>query len=463
MAFFYIKNGFGTRVIGGGLTKQSGSFDALGAANVYATIAAAIADGATAGDMGLASHLHDFDSGGTSIVYTGPTTGFLALASVDDANCDQFKDGAIERTTSGTQTDIDVSGLVAAWGIMFEFIDDFRLINPGTQFRGYNCMLGPVNAVDGIRSLQDGQSIELHDCEVEAGNGNAQLFISEYACVFKMFGGRYHRNGLGINHLSSGNFGSAGGTIEMYGVDLSDVQDVLFETVGSNFTSDDQMVIKMDLCQLHPLVDAGNLFFDEDFAKPLNEILITRCSSSSATAEHRYYRKDFGGEITDNTSFYRDASDGFLDSGQQVSIRVDTNANSTIFSPLAFDFPTTAAELSSAASDKLRIYLLSADALTDADIWAEAIYPDGTSKNVGTVASSSSNTIAGSFVVNPLSAGTALAPSTEAWTGHTTENRYQIDIDTSASPGADCVPLIRLYVAKPSTTIYLDTDVDVVS
>ncbi|MDA9095402.1 hypothetical protein N9J88_03300 [Porticoccaceae bacterium] len=462
MAFFYIKNGFGTRVIGGGLTKQSGSFDALGAANVYATIAAAIADGATAGDMGLASHLHDFDSVGVTIVYTGPTTGFLALTSVDDANCDQPLAGAIERTTSGSQADIDVSGLIAAWGITFTFADDFRMVNPGTQFRGYGCKLGPVNATDGIRSLADGQSIELHDCEVEAGHNAAQLFISEYACLFKMFGGIFHRNGAGINHLSDGNFGGAGGSIELYGVDLVDVTSHLFFRVGSNFTSDDRIVIKMDLCALSAAVDTGNLFFDEDFVKPGNEIDITRSSSSSATAEHRYYRKDFGGEITDNTSFYRDASDGFLDSGQQVSLRVDTNANSTIFSPLVFDFPTTAAELSSAASNKLRIYLLSADVLTDADIWAEAIYPYGTSKNVAIVASSNSNTIAGSFVVNPLSAGTALASNTEAWTGHTTENRYQLDIDTSGSPGADCVPLIRLYVAKPST-VYLDTDVDVVS
>ena len=463
MSYFYVKSGFGTRTIGGGLVQQSGSFAALGAASVYATIELAITDGATVGDYIMCSDLHDFDSVAVTIVYTGPTTGFLALVSVDDANCDQYKRGARERTTSGSQTDIDFSGMVAAWGVRFEFIDDFRAVNPGTQFRAYDCHLGPINAVDGIRSLQDGQSIELYDCDVEAAHQAAQLFISEYACVFKMFGGRFYRDAGIIDNLSSGNFGSAGGEIELYAVDLSDVESYLFETTGNNFISDDRTRITMDLCQLSFAVDSGNLFFDEDFAKSINDIRITRCSSDSLSAEHRYYRKDFGGEIFDDAAIYRDGSTPFEDSASKISLRVETNANCSLVSPLAFEFPTVFAALSSATTDTLRIYILSADALTDNDIWAEATYPDGTTKNVGNVASSNGNKIVGSFVVDPLSTGTALTANTEAWTGRTTENRYQIDIDTSVDAGSDCVPVIRLYVAKASSVIYLDTTVDVVA
>ena len=82
---------------------------------------------------------------------------------------------------------------------------------------------------------------------------------------------------------------------------------------------------------------------------------------------------------------------------------------------------------------------------------------------MGNIATSNGNTIASSFVVDPLSTGTTLTTNTEAWTGRTTENRYQIDIDTSGDAGADCVPRIRLYIAKASSTIYLDTTVDVVA
>lgn len=463
MAYFYVKNSLGTRTSGGGLTQQTGTFAALGAASVYATIEAAITDGATAGDHIMCSDLHDYDAVASSIVYSGPTTTFLAIISVDDANCDQYKRGAVEQTTSGTAADIDFSGLVAAWGLQFSPVDDLRTVNAGTQFRGYDCHIGPINAVDGIKPLQDGQSVELYDCDVEAASASAQLFLPEYAGVFKMFGGRFYRASGSINNLSSGNFGGAGGTFELYGVDLSDVSSYLFASVGSNFSADDKMLIKLDLCQLSSAVDSGNLFFNEDFAKPLNDILITRCSSASGTAEHRYYKKMYGAVITDDTTFYRDGSTAFEDSGQKVSLKVVTDSDATLFLPAVFDFPTTFAALSAASTDTLRIYILSADALTDNDIWAEAIYPDGTTKQVANVASSNGNVISGSSVVDPLSTGTTLTTNTEAWTGRTTENRYQIDIDTSSDAGADCVPLIRLHVAKASSTIYVDTTVDVVA
>jgi hypothetical protein len=263
--------------------------------------------------------------------------------------------------------------------------------------------------------------------------------------------------------LSSGNFGGGGGTYEMYGVDLSDVVNTLFANTGSNFGSDDKITVRMDLCQLSSAVDTGALYFNETFAKPLNDILITRCSSVSASAEHRYYREDFGGAISDDTTFYRDGSTAYDDSAQKVSVKITANTDNSRFAPLAFDFPTIDAALSSASTDTLRIYILSADTLTDADIWAEALYPDGTTKNIGNIATSQSNVLTGSFAPDPLATGTALTTNTEAWTGRTTENRYQIDIDTSGDVGADCVPTIRLYFAKASSTIYLDTTVDVVA
>jgi hypothetical protein len=464
VAYFYVKNSLGTRTTGGGLTQQTGSFTTLGAASVYATIAAAITDGAVAGDHILCSDLHDFDSTSTTITYNGPTTGFLAIISVDDANCDQYSAGAIEQTTSGSSADVSIVGMISAWGMRFSPIDDFVTTSAGSQFKGYACTIGPFNAADSIRPLQDGQLIELHDCSVLAGHASARLFVSEYGSIFRMFGGSYTRDGGGlITNLSSGGFQGGGSTYELYGVDLTDVDSYLFAGVGSSFVSDDRMVIIMDLCQLSSAVDSSDLYFDEDFAKPVNDIRITRCSSASSDAEYRYYRKDFGGVIQDDTAFYRDGSTAFEDSGQKVSLKVVTDADATLFAPVAFDFPTIFAALSAASTDTLRIYILSADTLTDNDIWAEAIYPDGTTKNVGNVATSNGNTITGSFVVDPLSTGTALTANTEAWTGRTTENRYQIDIDTSGDVGADCVPLIRLYVAKASSTIYVDTTVDVVA
>ena len=62
-----------------------------------------------------------------------------------------------------------------------------------------------------------------------------------------------------------------------------------------------------------------------------------------------------------------------------------------------------------------------------------------------------------------LAAGTALTANSDTWTGRTAETRYQIDIDTSGDAGADSVPIIRIYVAKPSIAVYFDTSVEVVA
>ena len=459
MAYFYVKNSLGTRTVGGGLTQQTGSFTTLGAASVYATIAAAITDGATVGDYVLCSDLHDFDSGGTSVVWSGSTAGYLCICSVDDANCDAYSAGATERTTSGTTADIDVSGLVAAYGMTLTFADDLKLLNSGSEFKAYQCSIGPINSTDGLRFIVDGQAYELVDCTLDLAASTSRLATMEYGGIMTMRGGGFTRSGgTNANSLTSGGFGNGGGTLNLFGVDLTIFNQVLFDAVGSS-TNDDSINIRMDLCDLN----ASATFFDEDFLNTYNDVFITRCTDSSSAAEYQYFKRTRGGDISDNTTFYRDGSTAYDDSAQKVSIQIASNADNSRFAPLAFDFPTIDAALSSASTDTLRIYILSADTLTDADIWAEAIYPDGTTKNIGNIATSQSNVLTGSFAPDPLATGTALTTNTEAWTGRTTENRYQIDIDTSGDVGADCVPTIRLYFAKASSTIYLDTTVDVVA
>ena len=460
MAYFYVKNSLGTRTTGGGLTQQTGSFTTLGAASVYATIAAAITDGATAGDFILCSDLHDFDSGGTTVAWVGPTTGFMCVCSVDDANCDAFSAGATERTTSGSAADIDISGLVSAYGMTLTFVDDLRLLSSGSEFKAYLCSIGPINSTDGLRFAQDGQAYELVDCTLDLAASTSRLATMEYGGIIVMRGGGFTRSGgANANSLTSTGFGNGGGTLNLFGADLTIFNQVLFDAVGGNLSADDVINVRMDLCDLN----ASATFFDEDFANTYNDVFITRCTDSSSAAEYQYFKRTRGGDITDDDTFYRDGSTAYDDSAQKVSVKITANTDNSRFAPLAFDFPTIDAALSSASTDTLRIYILSADTLTDADIWAEALYPDGTTKNIGNIATSQSNVLTGSFAPDPLATGTALTTNTEAWTGRTTENRYQIDIDTSGDVGADCVPTIRLYFAKASSTIYLDTTVDVVA
>jgi hypothetical protein len=189
-----------------------------------------------------------------------------------------------------------------------------------------------------------------------------------------------------------------------------------------------------------------------DFVQPTVTLLVVNSSDTSAAAEYQYYYRAGQSQVEDETGIYRDGSTAFP-SGQRISLKCITGADIAPSMPFEFEAPTRFAELSGAA-DTMRLYLMSSSTLTDVDVRVEAWYPDGTVKNQYNLVENAN--------FDPFATGTALTTNTEAWTGRTTENRYQIDLDTAGDAGADCVPIIRIYVSKPSTTIYFDTTMDLV-
>jgi len=170
-----------------------------------------------------------------------------------------------------------------------------------------------------------------------------------------------------------------------------------------------------------------------------------------------------GTTVEDNTSFYRDGSTAYEDSAQKTSLKIVTNTIVDRAGPARFNLPSIWLEASVATTDTIRIYILSATALTDADLWIEMMVPDGTNKHVGNWYSSGNLFNNLPLVPDVLATGTTLTTNTEVWTGRTTENRYHIDIPTSGDIGADCVPLIRMAVAKASLTMYVCTTPEVIA
>ena len=109
--YFYVKNGLGTRTTGGGLTKQTGSFTTLGAANVYNTFALALADTLppVVGDFVIMSNAHLFN-GIAATTYTLPSGLGIFIVSVSDTACDTFSAGATEQTTGSFALTITGNG-----------------------------------------------------------------------------------------------------------------------------------------------------------------------------------------------------------------------------------------------------------------------------------------------------------------------------------------------------------------
>lgn len=458
MSYLYVKSGLGTCVnTDGRLAKQTGGFGSgsLVAANVYASVESCIDNGnVVGGDIICVSDLHSLSDALSHNWQTTESDSGVVIMSVDDANVDAYKKGAQEAQT-GTSSDIYVRGRFLILGMTIKAADMFNHnSNNGGHATYWDCDLHILNAGNQLYCGVDGQTVELIDTDLHFEQDNNYIQIIN-ATTFIMRGGKIHGyEGDGfLNYCMRYGAGNGGMRAYFKGVDLSDIDTTLFATAGSDPGVDDMIDIHFDRCQLH--ASLAN-WTDEDFASRNQNMLVTRCGSSGAV-DYQYYQQLWGGYVEDDTAIYRDGSTAFHESGQKISLKVNTTADAVVdrIEPMRIKFPTRVVDLADAGSDVVRIHLLCADSLTDADVWAEMIYPDGTNKYVPNRVHSVARGL------NWMRTGSALATNTEVWTGRTSENRYQIDLDTSGDAGAQCVPEIVLYIAK-QTTIYFCPTLDLV-
>lgn len=459
MSYFYVDENKGT----GGTeyaTKQTGSFAALGAANIYPSVTAAMTGGASDYDIICCSHLHNLQNTG-SLVYAGGTSSPLTITSVDDSNCDAFLVGANEDAIA-TSNDLTLSGLITFIG--FDFTLQNNVTIPGTsrpiRFVSTSVKLnigGNYFSVTG-----DGGIMIFDNCNIDLAHDNNRFVLNRDGMLIMDGGSITHSidtNGL---YLTSGDFTLGGGTVKITGTDLSSISGNLIANVGADATNDDVIQVTIDKCKLN----AGVAFHNETFSSQNQSILVTQSSSSSAEAEYQYYYHTAGGTVEDEATIHRDESTAFAESNAKVSLKCVTNTDAELSRPFVFDFPTRFASLATASTDTLRIYLASTTALDDADVWAEVTYPDGTNKQTFNKVNSLGTPA--NIPQDSFRTPAALTSDTgSTWKNGASDlvgyNEYYIDLDTSADVGANCVPKITMFVATPSITIYFDTDVDEVA
>lgn len=441
MAYYYVLD-TGSSTTAGGTTKQTGAFSGLAAAAVYGSVADAITYGATSGDFICVSDSHAFSSG-SNITWTGPTTGDpLNIVSVDDTACEDEKTATAAQETTTSGGDIIIQNRVSLHGLYLKSVDHFNFQNAHAHF-AKNCTFEATSAGgDAPKITGDGAVFHWVNCDFLAVSGTT-CEINNGAQLIMDGGSLTH-----VTHFTYRSFINGGAVIKWTGVDLSTITGTIFEDVGSHATDDDMINITMTNCTLNASPPA---YFNETLESTGHRLVATGCGSGSEV-EYAFTTISYGGRVDDDTAFYRDDSLAYP-SGQQVSLKCVTDANATPAAPFWFDAPTRYADLVDTAKDTIRIYLLSSATLYDSDVWAELIYPDGTNRHIPNFLTTRHTNILDTN-------GTALTANTDTWTGHTSENRYQIDLDTSSDPGSDCVPIIRLYIAKASTTIYFDTTVD---
>lgn len=458
MSFYYVKNG-GTATGDAGryASQQSGSFAALGASGYYNDISDAInaTTSPIAADFINFSDLHVI-SGTDNPAYVGLDGSTYYIVCVDDANIDAARTSGNRGSEQNTgQTDITFTNAFAS-GLHVISADNITFVGSNVV---YDCELEVTGGNDiAVSPSGDGANVKLIGVTINCssvGTTNLRPMTCSGGGTINMVGGAVITASAGLQTLTHESFVNGGGAITLKGVDLTAVTGTLIANVGSSNLNDDTIDVRMDMCK----IASGVAFTNETFKSHSNRALFTRCSDSSASAEHQYHLHAFGGDVDDDSTIRRAEDPAFEDSGVTISYKIVTNSDASIGSPLWFDFPNPRwAALSSAGADTLRLHIASTATLTDVDFRVELIYPDGTNRQTPNFFSTGPSTVGG--VTDLMAAGTELTTDSgsdwrdgaSALTGH---NEYILDIDTSGDVGADTVPVVRVYITKASTTIQL--------
>lgn len=453
-AFYPVKaGGTATGDAGRVTVRPTGSFATLGVANYYDSIVAAMAatTAPTSNDEILPSDAHSKDYGASVATYTGPTTAGapLNVISVSDSNMDQASEGAVELQGSGT-SDFAISGQVTFWGITIGPPGDDIIISGTGSAVSFNKGALKLKSSSGslIQISSDGMSLKLRDTDIDFASAASSILI-QGGSYFEMIGGSLTSALGSVTNFISGGAQNGGMRAVLNGVGLSKASGTLLANVGGNISADDAINVSINDCDLN----ASVAFSNEAFESANQFLTVTRSSSVSAAKKHQTYKKTSTGEGEDTSSIFRDESEAYS-GGTQTSIEIITTANASRLNPFVFSLGVFA-ELASASSDVIRVYLTSDTTLTDNDVWITLIYSDGTTENVPVYLSTEN--------ADPIAAGTELtADGVSTWTLGKT-NKYLIDADTSGVPGADGAIFAMLNVGRASTTLYASTSIDQVA
>lgn len=458
MSYYYVNNSgtdSGTPVAEA--TLKTGTFPT----DSYGTIEAARTDGMTAGDICLISDNADWTKptgDAANLYFTGESIGsdVIKYILVSNSSCDTpvVESTSFNIANGSALYDLEFYGNVYIEGLWIKSGDDFRIAGSTTLTVKDAVFETTSSGAYMLMLYGDGSFTSLRNVTLKGSSAaGIQLKIDG---SLEIVGGSMTGSANMFNGISVG----GGCWAKIVDFDASACSGYLIGASGNSRSNDDSMHIYMSGVKMH----SSATYVEESFSGHQMYAEFYQCASTSAEAEYQFYIHTYGGyaeSLADNDTptVYRNESTAFP-SGRKVTCKIVTNA--TTFEPDAglpfrIIFPGSIhAALSTAATDTIRLHIACDVALTDADIWAELIYP-GTNKHEWARVSSIQSNI--------LAAGTTLTSDTGSdWqtdSGAYTGNEYKIDLE--ATSASDCVPEIQVYVAKANTTIYIDTTLSVVS
>ena len=395
---------------------------------IKAALGASVADG----DIVFFASDHD----GSSTGGAGPSPGTLIgigvlMISVDITDIEAYLPGAAEGFAAN---DLNITGNVAFYGIDLHAGDDIK-VNSSSMVYFNDLKLssdasGDIALVTFVNSNTVCKNVTFDTLATGAHAIDVSGVIELYGCKTNMT-------------AQSTSLIRGKGYLYAKGCDFSDFTGTLFGTTA------DMGVSVFDHCTLNASVTTGTL------TAALSRVSFFGCDGTDI---HSFSVESATGKAANNDATYVTATEPWYEGSDKSSIEITTTALCSHILPFYFELPAQYVNLANTDTDVITLDLITTHAttaidLTDVDIAAFLIYPDSTT-NVPIPITSSITTSTGSFVVDPLAAGTALPTSglgAGDWTGELSDtNFYEMVLDASGTPGQATAVSIRIEVYTPS-------------
>ena len=178
-------------------------------------------------------------------------------------------------------------------------------------------------------------------------------------------------------------------------------------------------------------------------------VTLINCDSGDTINSFEHYT--YTGSLTEDAAIYKDSGASF--SGVGVSWKVVTTSACDEHNP--FEVPKLYRWNTSTASTNFKVdFILNSagTALTDQQAWLEIGYASSTSTPVGTHVTDRNT--------NPITAaGSNQTTSSATWTGATSPTKQYCDV--TATPSEVGMIEGRVFIAKASTTVYIDPQLQI--
>lgn len=350
---------------------------------------------------------------GANNITVGGSTGFLYMRGIT------FNAGSGANITSLTIGNGSTSAII---------LENCGLNNTGTSGSSSNAALA-FGIAGGIKTAL----LRLINCTITFANaahyigGNASLANGE------MIGGSIAATGTVPTTLFSA--GVVGSPKQFYmtcrGVDMSAVTGILLDTTNAS-----DGLLKLINCKLGAAVAMTN----GNIAQGTCNLSLRNCDSGSLN--YRFYESGYNYSIQHETTTIR--TGGASDGTTAISWKNITGANSVTTIPLRSP-PIEIWNDTTGSSKTATVEIAGASTLTNADIWMELEYLGNASFPISTITTNR--------VADILTTPSNVTTSAAGWGGSPAVTQK---LQITFTPQMKGIVSARIYLAKPSTTVYID-------